>query len=62
MGARQLASVLERKYFVIEETGVDNSTSENQPETNVPPPSTVPDQVLPTPQLLLGATQEGRGN
>ena len=62
VGASQLASVLERKYCVMEETGVDNSTSENQPETNVPPPSIVPEQVLPNPQPLLGATQEGRGN
>ena len=60
VGASQLASVLERKYCVMEETGVDNSTSENQPEAYVPPPSTVPEQVLPTPQPLLGATQEGR--
>ena len=52
VGASQLASVLERKYCVMEETGVDSGTSENQPETNVPPPSTVPEQVLPTPQPL----------
>ena len=62
VGASQLASVLERKYCVMEETGVGNGTSENQPETNVPLLSTVPEQVLPTPQLLLAATQEGRGN
>ena len=60
VGASQLASVLERKYCVMEETGVDSGTSENQPETNVPPPSTVPEQVLPTPQPLMVDTQEGR--
>ena len=58
MGASQLASVLERKHCVVEETGVDSSTSENQRETNVPPPSTVPEQVLPTPQPLI--VEEGR--
>ena len=60
VGASQLASVLERKYCVMEETGVDSGTSENQPETNVPPPSTVPEQVLPTPQPLMVDRQEGR--
>ena len=60
MGASQLASVLERKYCVIEETVADSGTSENRRETNVPPPSTVPEQVLPTPQPLMVDTQEGR--
>ena len=60
VGASQLASVLERKYCVMEETGVDSGTSENEPETNVPPPCTVPEQVPPTPQPLLVDTQEGR--
>ena len=60
VGASQLASVLERKHCVMEEIVVDSGTSENQPETNVPPPSTVPEQVLPTPQLLMVNTQEGR--
>ena len=62
VGASQLAGLLERKYCVMEEIVVDSGTSENQPETNVPPPSTVPEQVLPTPQPLLPDTQEGRGN
>ena len=60
VGASQLASFLERKYCVMEETGVDSDTSENQRETNVPPPSTVPEEVLPTPQPLMVDTQEGR--
>ena len=60
VGASQLASVLATKHCVMEETGVDSGTSEYQRKTNVPPPSTVPEQVLPTPQPLLGATQEGR--
>ena len=58
VGASQLASVLERKYCVVEETGVDSGTSENQPETNVHPSFIVPEQVLPTPQMVN--TQEGR--
>ena len=62
VGASQLASVLERKYCVTEETGVDSGTSENQRGANVPPPSPVPEQVLPTPQPLMVDTQEGRGN
>ena len=60
VGASQLASVLERKHCVMEETEVDSGTSENQPETKVPPPSTVPEQVLPIPQPLMVDTQEGR--
>ena len=60
VGASQLASVLERKHCVMEEIVVDSDTSENQPETNVPPPSTVPEQVLPTPQPLMVDRQEGR--
>ena len=60
VGASQLASVLERKHCVMEETEVDSGTSENQRETNVPPPSTVPEQVLPTPQPLMADRQEGR--
>ena len=59
VGASQLASVLERKYCVMEEPEVDSGTSENQPETNVPPPSTVPEQVVPTPQPLMVDRQEG---
>ena len=60
VGASQLASVLATKHCMVEETGVDSGTSENQPETNVPPPSTVPEQVLPTPQPLMVDRQEGR--
>ena len=60
VGASQLASVLETKYCVMEETVADSGTSEYQHKTNVPPPSTVPEQVLPTPQPLLVDTQEGR--
>ena len=59
VGASQLASVLEREHCVVEETEVDCGTSENQHETYVPPPSIVPEQVLPTPQPLMD-TQEGR--
>ena len=61
VGASQLASVLERKHCRMEETAADSGTSENQPETNVPPPSTVPEQVLPTPQPLMVDTREGIG-
>ena len=61
VGASQLASVLETKHCVTEETGVDSGTSENQRETDVPPPI-VPEQVPPTPQPLMVDTQEGRGN
>ena len=60
VGASQLASVLETKHCVMEEAEVASGTSENQPETPVPPPSTVPEQVLPTPQPLMVDTQEGR--
>ena len=60
VGATQLASVLERKHCVMEEIVVDNGTSDSQPESPVPPPSTVPEQVLPTPQPLMVDTQEGR--
>ena len=60
VGASQLAGLLETKHCVMEEIVVDSGTSENQPETNVPLPPPVPEQVLPTPQPLLGATQEGR--
>ena len=62
VGASQLASVLERKHCVMEETAADSGTSDSQPETNVPPPSIVPEQVLPTPQPLMVDTQEGRQN
>ena len=60
VGAIQMVSVLKRKHCRMEETAVDSGTSENQPETNVPPPSTVPEQVLLTPQPLMVDTQEGR--
>ena len=60
VGASQLADGLERKHCVMEEIVVDSGTFENQPETNVLPPSTVPEQVLPTPQPLMVDTQEGR--
>ena len=59
VGASQLADILARKHCVIEETAVDSDTSENQPETNVPPPI-VPEQVLPIPQPLMVDRQEGR--
>ena len=58
VGASQLAGLLATKYGVMEENGVDSGTSENQPETNVPPPSTVPEEVLLTPQPLM--VEEGR--
>ena len=59
VGASQLASVLDRKHCVMEETAADSGTSDSQPETNVPP-STVPEQMLPTPQPSVVGTQEGR--
>ena len=59
VGASQLACLLETNHGVMEEIVVDSGTSENQPETNVPPPPPVPEQVLHIPQPLLGATQEG---
>ena len=60
VGASQLACLLETKHCVMEENVVDSGTSENQPETNVPPPPPVPEQVLPTPQPLMVDRQEGR--
>ena len=60
VGASQLASVLATKHCVTEEIVVDSDTSDNQPETNVPPLSTVPEQVLPIPQPLMVDRQEGR--
>ena len=53
VGASQLASTLETKYCLVEGTEVDNetSTSDSQPVTIVtPPPSLVPEQVVPSPQ------------
>ena len=47
VGASQLASVLERKHCVMEETVVDSATSIC--DTNVTPPPPVSEQVLPQP-------------
>ena len=60
MGASQLAGVLETKYCLVEGTEVDNGTftSDGQSESNVSP-STVPEQMLPTPQSVVADTQEG---
>ena len=51
VGATQLASVLETKYLTELDSGT--STSDSKPEANVPPTSAIPEQVLPTPQLLM---------
>ena len=47
VGASQLASLLERKHCVMEETAVDSGTSIC--DTNVTPPPPVSEQVLPQP-------------
>ena len=47
VGASQLASVLETKYCLVEETEVDIGTSIC--DTNVTPPPPVSEQVLPQP-------------
>ena len=61
VGASQLAGVLETKYSQVEGTEVDNGTftSDGPSESNVSP-STVPEQVLRTPQSVVTDTQEGR--
>ena len=51
VGATRLASVLETKYLTELDSGT--STSDSEPEANVPPTSAVPEQVLLTPQLLM---------
>ena len=58
VGASQLASVLEMKYSMVDENQLGRSTS-TQHEANVSP-STVPEQMLPTPQPLEADTWEGR--
>ena len=57
VGASLLADIYEAKYCLTELT---TSTSDSQPETNVPPPSTLPEQVLPTPQPLTVNTHRGK--
>ena len=47
VGATQLASVLETKYCLVEETEVDSAISIG--DTNVTPPPPVSEQVLPEP-------------
>ena len=60
VGASQLAGVLETKYCLVEGTEMDGGTftSDGQSESNVSP-STVPEQMLPTPQSVVADTQEG---
>ena len=55
VGASLLADIYEAKYCLTE---LATSTSDSQPETNVPPPS--PEQVLPTPQPLMVNTHKGK--
>ena len=50
VGASQLASVLETKYCLVEENEVDIGSSDNQPDTNVTPPSPVSEQRASTSQ------------
>ena len=59
VGASQLASVLERKYCLVEETEVDSGTSGSQPETNSPP-SLVSEQRAPTSQPGVVHVQESK--
>ena len=59
VGASQLASVLERKYCLMEGTEVDSGTSGSQPETNSPP-SLVSRQRAPTSQPGVLHIQEGK--
>ena len=47
VGASQLASVLEAKYCLVEETEVDSATSIC--DTNITPPPPVSEQLLPQP-------------
>ena len=59
VGASQLASVLETKYTLAEETEVDSATSDSQPATNFPP-SLVTKQRASTSQPGLVHIQEGK--
>ena len=59
VGASQLASVLERKHCLMEETEVDSATSESHPETNSPP-SLVSEQRASTSQPGVLHIQEGK--
>ena len=59
VGASQLASVLETKYCLTEETVVDSGTSGSQPETNCPP-SLVSEQKAPTSQPGVLHIQESK--
>ena len=59
VGASQLASVLEAKYSLVEETEVDSGTSDSQPETNSPP-SLVSEQRVPTSQPGVVHVQESK--
>ena len=60
VGASQLASVLEARYCLVEETEVDSATSGSQPETNVTPPSLVSEQRVPTSQPGVVHVQESK--
>ena len=59
VGASQLASVLEAKYSLVEETEVNSGTSDSQPETNSPP-SLVSEQRVPTSQPGVVHVQESK--
>ena len=60
VGASQLASVLETKYCLTEETVVNSGTSDSQPETNITPPSLVSEQRASTSQPGVVHIQEGK--
>ena len=60
VGASQLASVLETKYCLVEENEVDIGSSDNQPETNVTPPSPVSGQRASTLQQEVVHIQESK--
>ena len=59
VGASRLASVLERKYCLMEGTEVDSGISGSQPETNSPP-SLVSEQRVPTSQPGVLHIQESK--
>ena len=62
VGASQLASVLETKYYLMEGTEVDNGTStyESQPETNISLPSPLSEQRESIQQSRVVRLNEGK--
>ena len=62
VGASQLASVLETKYYLAQGTEVDSgtSTSDSQSETNITPPPLVSEQRAPIQQPGVVHIQDGK--